>query len=205
MHPPLGAERPLPSTCCVRPSLRFCDFGGRSTTATARSMRSRRPTIQSEGRRGTLTNVVDSFMRLCVGCGERIDEDRDQRARYCSQRCIRRAWKARNPEKPRAYRDAVLSDPVRLEAHRRRSRATKYGITPEELDVILATPCGICGDASTDVDHDHACCPGNRSCGECIRGGLCRRCNLGIGYVEGWSPDEYERVLAWTNRSYRIS
>jgi hypothetical protein len=31
------------------------------------------------------------------------------------------------------------------------------------------------------VDHDHACCPGNYSCGACIRGLLCHRHNTGVG------------------------
>lgn len=31
------------------------------------------------------------------------------------------------------------------------------------------------------VDHDHACCPGERPCGECIRGLLCHDCNVGLG------------------------
>lgn len=28
-----------------------------------------------------------------------------------------------------------------------------------------------------EVDHDHACCPGKKSCGKCIRGLLCLHCN----------------------------
>jgi hypothetical protein len=31
------------------------------------------------------------------------------------------------------------------------------------------------------VDHDRACCPGNRSCGKCIRGLVRRNINAGLG------------------------
>jgi hypothetical protein len=45
--------------------------------------------------------------------------------------------------------------------------------------------CAICGEASSkgplEVDHDHRCCPGKRTCGQCVRGLLCSACNRGIG------------------------
>ena len=69
-------------------------------------------------------------------------------------------------------------------------RVAKYGVTPETFDRLLAAQgggCAICEITEAEsphalvVDHDHACCPGKRSCGACVRGILCRACNVGIG------------------------
>lgn len=61
----------------------------------------------------------------------------------------------------------------------------KYGITLVQLEQMVSNQdsrCAIClreftEDRVPNVDHDHDCCPGEMTCGKCIRGVLCRRCN----------------------------
>lgn len=65
----------------------------------------------------------------------------------------------------------------------------RYKLTPEQYSAKLAEQgggCAICGIFETPmhVDHDHACCNlKKKSCGKCVRGLLCSRCNLALGYV----------------------
>lgn len=65
--------------------------------------------------------------------------------------------------------------------------AGKYGLSVLQAIQILNSgyTCDICdteiGRFSINVDHDHSCCPGQGTCGNCIRGLLCRACNRAIG------------------------
>jgi hypothetical protein len=59
--------------------------------------------------------------------------------------------------------------------------AKTYKMTAKQIS-NLPKACEICG--STDkltIDHDHSCCSGGLSCGLCVRGVLCFRCNAGLG------------------------
>jgi hypothetical protein len=48
-----------------------------------------------------------------------------------------------------------------------------------------------------DLDHDHACCPGRKSCGKCVRAFLCRKCNLIVGAIES---DRYEDAVRYLEK-----
>jgi hypothetical protein len=68
----------------------------------------------------------------------------------------------------------------------------KYGgMSLEDFQSRLeqqSNACAICGTSFIDlepvVDHDHACCPGEKTCGKCTRGVLCRACNNGLGFFK---------------------
>lgn len=77
-----------------------------------------------------------------------------------------------------------------------------YSITEEQYQALLAAQGGECAGKCgargkvkrLAVDHDHACCPGPVSCGRCVRGLLCTRCNRFLGHVRD-SPESL-RALA---------
>ena len=97
--------------------------------------------------------------------------------------------------KAKAYRD---EDPDR---NKNRKLKYYYSITFEQYSKMLKSQnykCAICNGANPDgkdlfVDHDHNCCPGGRSCGQCVRGLLCNRCNWAIGAMND-NPDNFDRA-----------
>lgn len=123
-------------------------------------------------------------------------------------KAARRKWWAQTRDEINAARRAGTAG--KHEDQRRDGQLrTNYKISLREAQEILrlqGDACAICKspDPMTQrwwhVDHDHACCPGKRACGKCIRGLLCQRCNLTLGqardsveilraaadYLEGW-------------------
>jgi hypothetical protein len=93
--------------------------------------------------------------------------------------------------------------------HQRRVNQLKYlyGLSLEAFQEMLLEQggkCGICEVLFTDttkphVDHDHACCLGNRSCGQCVRQLLCKNCNRMIGLCND-NIDTLERAARYLRR-----
>lgn len=87
-------------------------------------------------------------------------------------------------------------------ARRREALIRSHGITPERFDEMLREQSGLCaicalpprrqGTVTWVIDHDHSCCPGDTSCGQCVRGLLCNTCNRAIGLL----GDDLDTVLA---------
>lgn len=80
----------------------------------------------------------------------------------------------------------------------------KYNLTAEQYTGMLKkckNMCESCQDNLTEphVDHDHACCEGLSSCGKCVRGLLCKRCNTALGML-GDSLETIKRLTAYLKK-----
>ena len=76
------------------------------------------------------------------------------------------------------------------------STAKRYNISLEQYLDMLEAGCVICGTKDRlMVDHDHDCCDGPGSCGQCVRGILCGRHN----WIEGMriTVDEIMAIAAY--------
>ncbi len=114
-----------------------------------------------------------------------------------------RKWRAENPEASRLSNakslKKIMADPVKRERYlaagkisRRKALCRNHGWDAELYDATFRLQNGVCaickrpetrvGQTFLSIDHDHRCCPGPFSCGDCIRGLLCDRCNRGIGF-----------------------
>lgn len=123
---------------------------------------------------------------------------------YRCKECLRAQRRERWAENKNGCRDkqkdSYAADPVaRAEQVRKSHLLRNFNMTVEQYDAMLESQgglCKICRLPETKlhpvsgepirlaVDHDHKCCPGVKSCGKCVRGLLCARCNQTVGHLE---------------------
>ncbi|MFE3031582.1 endonuclease domain-containing protein [Streptomyces canus] len=132
---------------------------------------------------------ADGLHFWCMSC--KREKDRAYSARY----------RAADPERKRA--SAIAYQRRNRQTVSEAARRYKYGLSSAEIAALIEAQgggCALCrlplGD-SFHVDHDHACCPGSKTCGECIRGVLCRRCNIGLGQFND-DPDLLAAAAAYS-------
>lgn len=134
-------------------------------------------------------------MRPLVGTGRRFadvvntrDEDGNKACRSCNR------WLPESSFHVRTSNVDGLTAKCKecLASSNRKARIRVYGITPERYEEILASQGGRCAVCRTaehgafgwHIDHDHSCCSTSAGCGNCVRGILCRGCNLALGMVQ---------------------
>lgn len=79
------------------------------------------------------------------------------------------------------------------------SRKRKYNLDKQSFWDLFNSQGGQCAgcnnpveESRMEVDHDHRCCPGDKTCGECVRGLLCHSCNVALAMIK----DDPNRALA---------
>ncbi len=103
-----------------------------------------------------------------------------------------RVWHAR-PDKQRQFRNQRLM--------------YRFGITADDYDRRLVAQGGVCPicllppspGAVFHVDHDHDCCSGDKTCGNCVRDLLCFTCNVALGAIKD-SIESAQRLTEYLRR-----
>ncbi|MFI1194033.1 endonuclease VII domain-containing protein [Micromonospora sp. NPDC020750] len=146
----------------------------------------------------------DGLSSRCKSCAS--EKDKEYRAKHHALVLAgKKATYRRNPEQIRAKNEQWKArNPERHKYLVRRSWLKQiYGITHEQYDALMEAQggaCAICNNPSGGtrlaIDHDHSCCPGKKSCGQCIRGLLCMNCNR----LLGWFDNRREVITDYVNR-----
>lgn len=114
--------------------------------------------------------------KVCPTCGKSkgLDEfyfkqsGRNGTMKHCKKCFLARKKVKNTPEYRRWYRYRMTIEQYQELLNSQGGRCATCGIVPEKFY----------------VDHDHACCPGGNSCGQCVRGLLCFNCNNALGQVK---------------------
>lgn len=158
--------------------------------------------------------------RVCTGCGQSFIAGKEgagsKRCSPCRQhpdnsKIVLCAWcgcRASGSRRRKATWPVICADCLKPLAHVV-NRLKDHHVPHERGKKLIESPgCDICGQnllqqhrdttkgtlrAQLTVDHDHSCCPGQFSCGRCIRGFLCFGCNVAVGMVK--NRPEYALAL----------
>ncbi len=174
-------------------------------------VKSAREFYRQRGKRSGLQSACKECVKAARLARYHADPERQHhrdRAYYranCERaKATNRRWRVDNPEKVRAATRAWRrANPEKTRSMRLKATVGVSAATYDELLRRQDGRCAVCRmpETVTDpriddvrnlaVDHDHACCAG-KSCGACIRGLLCARCNTALGLLR----DEAETLDA---------
>jgi hypothetical protein len=132
--------------------------------------------------------VLPSPVRDCLDCGTALTPRTSRWPKRCEEcartrtRSLQDAWMSRQPA---TYTRGVM--------YRHRYKKSLEDI--QQMLLAQGNRCKYCltadpGQRGWHVDHDHSCCAGERSCGDCVRWLLCNPCNQGLGHFH----DDIERM-----------
>lgn len=139
---------------------------------------------------------VDGLQGYCRLCQKNYHSEYSKKYKE-RIRAKSKLWKDSNPEYVERVKDkGKLKRLSQLPEEKFRINIRIYNLTVEDYNLMLEKQKGKCANPACEVmsknerykrlhiDHDHNCCNGPFSCGKCIRGLLCGKCNVSIGNMD---------------------
>ena len=160
-------------------------------------------------------------LRQCPKCLQRLSEDAYQPSNWrkgvgnpCRE-CARKISKEIRKRNGAAIRirESKYWHSKTMTEKREIMLRQQYKLSLQDLDNMFKRQYGLClicrkelptgigkGDNRFHVDHDHSCCPNSsKTCGKCVRGLLCHKCNTASGLLDE-SPEAIRRMIAYLDR-----
>lgn len=150
----------------------------------ARSPATKTPSVRTPKNSSITTGPSTTTTKQCKGCGSQT-----------------RKLTAPGPRCATCHRDRRTTTQL---ARRLAYVARQYGLTPAQYQALTEACrkndkgqalCMMCNRVrARAVDHDHSCCSGKTSCGKCVRGLLCTRCNVFLGHSRDDTAVAYSMI-----------
>jgi len=116
------------------------------------------------------------------------------------QREYLKTWKGKQSETYSANKSCVYGHEHTLEQKRELLEKQNWKCANQACDFTTPNPSLTLTEWC--FDHDHACCPGDRSCEKCRRGLICQQCNKALGNVKD-DPEKLEGLAEYLRRYQR--
>lgn len=165
-------------------------------------------------------NYIDTQCRTCLNIKKRAWEQKDPEKKRQQRKQSYYRHKKEISERRKRKRKLMTNKDRKLERSSRRKWEAEH---PEEflaarlrrmynisldyynqMQKIQDYKCYICEHLFSEfsrrpyVDHDKVCCSGKKSCGKCVRGLLCRDCNLALGQFEKkGNPNIFDNIIKY--------
>lgn len=183
---------------------------------------------RGESRRATQARAVlidNGTKKICSACKEpkslnnfRPSANATGGVSYRCIECVSKAKKAKYAENPAPYKERQSRlRKEKPEVFRGYELMKKFRMTLEQHEQMFDNQGRVCAGCESEdsgepnrrwhTDHDPSCCPtGRKTCGNCVRGILCRWCNMALGnaknsverlrglanYLENYAPQGAE-------------
>lgn len=148
-------------------------------------------------------------MKICIKCGvEQLEENFSWRQKgVIKHNTCKGCHKEYRKLHYQENREKYISKARQWELDNGGRRMVKYRLDDSTYLDMLQKHNGMCWICqkreATCIDHDHKCCDGQYTCGDCIRGLLCKQCNSYLGYIID-DVDTLQRAMLYLSSGYVV-